>query len=295
MNVSGRRKPQAAGKLRAQVADDVAEKIAGYDDVELARVADDLHRQRVDIQVAGVDVRVFHANFFEHPLPEVVRKGHGIGFVAHADTLQALLAGVSERVADDALHALAGVHVLLNGNLVRRALLEEPPHAHIKAFGVLAEDQQANVFFRAIAQRRKPVVEQFDRSGVDVQVKLEAQPQQNVRSMLIRRHTRIPERAKENGVKLIAKQFYGAGRKGHALAEIPVGAPVEFDEFEQPLGLPGHRLDYFHGLRRHFFADAVTRYYRDARCGASTAHWNARQSLISSTSAMRVVQMSRLG
>src|SRR3989454_11361565 len=88
---------QAAGELRAQVADNVAEKIAGHDDVELARVTHNFHRQGVDIQMAGVDVRVFLTEFFENSLPDVVRKSHGIGLVAHAETLQAILAGAYER------------------------------------------------------------------------------------------------------------------------------------------------------------------------------------------------------
>src|SRR5260370_3618486 len=130
MNVAGWRKPQAAGKLRPQVADNVAEKIARDDDVELSRIADNLHRQGVDIQMAGVDVRVLVANLFEDSLPEVVRKGHGIGFVAHAHALQAVPARVFERVADDALDPFARVHVLLNFNLGWKALLEEPANTH---------------------------------------------------------------------------------------------------------------------------------------------------------------------
>src|SRR2546426_3314115 len=166
---------QAAGELRAQVADNVAEKIAGHDDVELARVTHNFHRQGVDIQMAGVDVRVFLTEFFENSLPEVVREGHGIGFVAHADRLQAILAGIFERVTNDALDPFAGVDVLLNGNLVRSAFLEKPANTHVKALGVLAEDHQANIFFSAIAQGRQPVVEQFDGPSVNVQVELEAQ------------------------------------------------------------------------------------------------------------------------
>jgi len=51
--------PSPPGKLCAQVADDIPEKIAGDDDVELTRVADNLHRQRVDIQMAGIDGHIF--------------------------------------------------------------------------------------------------------------------------------------------------------------------------------------------------------------------------------------------
>src|SRR5260370_40578813 len=109
MNVSGWRKPQSAGDLRAEVADDVSKEIAGDDDVELARVLDDVHRQGVDIQVARIDVRVLLPDFLKSPLPKVMRKRQCIGLVAHAHAFQAILSGVLERVADDALDTFAGV------------------------------------------------------------------------------------------------------------------------------------------------------------------------------------------
>src|SRR6267378_7143268 len=69
VNVSGWCQAQPAGELCAQVADDVTEKIAGDDDIELTRVADDLHRQCVDVQMAGIDGHIFLPDFVENPLP----------------------------------------------------------------------------------------------------------------------------------------------------------------------------------------------------------------------------------
>src|SRR5215469_16025220 len=40
--------PEATSKLRGKVADDVAKKIVGDDDIELAGIADEFHGQRVD-------------------------------------------------------------------------------------------------------------------------------------------------------------------------------------------------------------------------------------------------------
>src|ERR1700674_3037802 len=266
MNVPGRREAQAAGELRAQVADNVAKKIAGDDDVKLARVADKLHRQRIDIQVAGIDVRVFLPDLLKNPLPEIVRKGHGVGFVAHTDALQAVQARVFERIADDALHAFAGVHVFLNGDLVRCVLLKEPSDAHVEAGVVLSELHEANVFFGPIAQRSEPVVEQLDGSGVDVEIELEAQPQKDIGSMLIRRDARITERAKENGIKFIAQHFDSARRQAYSLAKILICAPVKPHKFQRPLSGRRHRLQHLHGLRRDLRPDAVAWYYSDS-CG----------------------------
>src|SRR5438876_3660864 len=71
-----------------------------------------------------------------------MREGHGVGLVAHAQALPTVLPGVLERVANDALHALSGVDVLLNGNFVGGVLLEDPANTDIQAFGVLPENDQ---------------------------------------------------------------------------------------------------------------------------------------------------------
>ena len=158
MNVSRRCKAKPACKLRTQVTDDVAEEVAGHDDVELARVAHDFHRQRVNVQVVRIDIRILPADLLKNPLPEVMGESHCVGFVAHADPLQAVLARVFKGKADDALHPFAGVHVFLNGNLVRCIFLEKPTNANVKALRVFAEDHHANVFFGAVAQRREPIL-----------------------------------------------------------------------------------------------------------------------------------------
>ena len=118
MDVAGGREAEAAGELRGEIADDVAEEIVGDDDVELAGVADDLHGEGIDIEVAGVDLRIFGADGLEDALPEVAGEGHGVGLVGHAEALKFVGAGVVEGVADDALDALAGVDVFLDGDLV---------------------------------------------------------------------------------------------------------------------------------------------------------------------------------
>ena len=85
MDVAGGGHAEATGQLRAEIADDVAEEVAGYDHVELGWVADEFHRESVDIEVTGVDGLVFVANLLEDALPQVMGKSHGVGFVAHAD------------------------------------------------------------------------------------------------------------------------------------------------------------------------------------------------------------------
>ena len=185
---------------------------------------------------------IFLANFLEDALPEVVSEGHGVGFVAHADALQAVLPGVVEGVANDALDAFAGVDVFLDGDLVGSALLEEAADADVEPLGVLAKDDQADVAFGAVAKRGQTIVEQFHRPGVDVEIELEAQAQQNVGGVLIDGHARVAQRAEEDGVEFIAKHFDGAGGQRDAFPEVLVGAPVELDELDVAAGSGSGRL-----------------------------------------------------
>src|SRR5260370_8965687 len=243
--------------------------------------------------MAGIDVRVFLADELEDPLPEVVRKGHGVGLVAHADALQAVPASVFERIADDAFDALARIHVLLNGDLVRCVLFEEPANANIKSLGVFAENHQTNVFFGAIAEGSEALVKEVDGSGGDIEVQLEAKAQQDIRGMLIRRHEGIAERDEKDGIEFVAEHFDGAPRQGNALAQVLVRAPIQFDKFERPPGASGHGFQYFDGLRGNLCPDALAGNHGDSRPEAATSQRNAGQGLASSTPGLPAVRKLR--
>ena len=53
---AGRRQPQSALQRGAEIGDDVAEQVVGDDDVELRRALDHQQRERVDVEVARLDV-----------------------------------------------------------------------------------------------------------------------------------------------------------------------------------------------------------------------------------------------
>src|ERR1700737_2245807 len=167
-DIAGGGNAESAGRLGGKIADDVAEEIVGDDDVELAGVADEFHGEGVDEEVAGIDFRVVGADKFEDALPEVGGKGHGVGFVAHAQAVEFAAAGELEGVADDALDAFAGVDVFLDGDFLGSSFLEEAANADVEAFGVFAEDHEVDVFAGAVAERRKAVVEKLGGAGIDV-------------------------------------------------------------------------------------------------------------------------------
>jgi len=257
MNVGGGSEAEAAGELRGEVADDVAEEIVGDDDVELARVADEFHGERVDVEMAGFDVGVFGADGFEDALPEVAGVGHGVGFVGHAEALELVGTRILEGVADDALDAFAGVDVFLRGDFVGSVFLEEAAHADVEAFSVFAKDDEADVVGGDIAERCVARVEEFGGAGVDEEVELEAETEEDVGGVLVGGDAGIAEGAEEDGVEFVAKHFDGAGRKGDVFAEEFVGAPVEVDELEGTIVFGGGGLDGFDGDRSDFLADAV--------------------------------------
>src|SRR3989475_12207524 len=64
VDVAGGCDAHPADQLRGQVGQDVAEEVAGDDDVELRRVAHQLHRGRVHIEVTGLDVGTLLATAF---------------------------------------------------------------------------------------------------------------------------------------------------------------------------------------------------------------------------------------
>jgi len=179
MNISRGRKAESPGKLCAKIAKDVAEEITGYDDAKLSGIANDLHHERVDVQMARLDARIFILYLRKNAQPEFVPVGERIGFVAHADAAEFMFTGVLESVANDSLHSPAGIDVFLHGDLVRGAALKLSSHANVEAFGILAEHDKVDIACGpAIAQRGQRRIDEFDRAKVHVEVELGAQAEQ---------------------------------------------------------------------------------------------------------------------
>ena len=105
---------EAALQRGAEIGDDVAEHVVGDDHVEALGLADQLHRQGVDEEVAGLDLRILGGHLVEAPLPEIVAVAHDVRLVGHADLARLVRSRVFERGADDPLHPLAGVDLLLD-------------------------------------------------------------------------------------------------------------------------------------------------------------------------------------
>ena len=111
--------------------------------------------------------------------------------------------GRLERVLDDPRHAYVGVDVLLDCDLLLGAFLEPPAHAYVEALGVLPHDQEVDLPSVLSAQRRQPVVVQAGGAQVDVEVELEAEPQQHAREIGGVIDTRVPDGAEQDRVGLL--------------------------------------------------------------------------------------------
>src|SRR5258708_22705370 len=134
MNISRGRKAESAGKLCAKIAKDVAEEIAGYDDTKLSGIANDLHHERVDVEMARLDTRIFILYLRKHAQPEFVPVGERIGFVAHADAAELMFTGVLESGANDSLHSPAGNDVFLHHYLQQGTALKLYSHSKVEPF-----------------------------------------------------------------------------------------------------------------------------------------------------------------
>ena len=271
MDVPGGGEAESAGKLGGQVTHDVAEKIVGDDDVELSWVADEFHGQSVDVEVAGLDVRILGTNGFEGALPKITRKGHGVGFVGHAKAFELVRTRVIEGEAEDALDAFARVDVFLSGDFVGSSLFEEAASTHIDAFGVFPEDDETNVVDGAVFERGEAFMEKLRGTGVNEKVELEAQAQENVGGVLVGGDPGVAKSAEEDGVELVTKHFDSALREGHMFAKEFIGAPVEVHEFEVAAMFGSGGFDGRDRDGSDFFADAVTGDNGDAGVGTTIA------------------------
>ena len=258
MQVARRGKPEAALQLRAEIGDDVAEHVVGDDHLELRRVLHQLHRERVDVEMRGGDARILRRELPEQALPERVALRHGVALVRHADLGEAVRPRVIEGVLDDAMHALEGIDLLLDRDLVVGACLEAAADVHVCAFGVLAEDDEIDVGGPAVFQRTEPLVQQPNRPIVDIEIELEARAEQDVARVTHVGDARIAERADVDRGEVVAQRRVAVRRQADAGLQIVVGAVRQHLEIDGPAENFARGAKHFHGFGGHVNANSVT-------------------------------------
>src|SRR6185437_11443781 len=109
--------------------------------------------ERVHVHVIGFDLRIFGADSFEYALPQTSGVGHGIRFIAHEDSAARaaidffIVSAILVRIANNSLHAFAGVDVFLDRNFVGSSLFEHAAGVGVHAFGIFAEDHEIHILW----------------------------------------------------------------------------------------------------------------------------------------------------
>src|SRR5260370_4980428 len=116
--------------------------------MESGGILQELDGGRVDEEVLRLDLGRAHPFQGEDALPEIVRVIERIALVDHreAPTMagRPALPRQLERVMNDALDALSGVHVFLDRDLVRGPALELATDSDVGALGVFTDDDQVD-------------------------------------------------------------------------------------------------------------------------------------------------------
>src|SRR5579862_1848596 len=208
MNVAAGSHAEASLESGGKVGNDVAEHIVGDDDVELTRIADHLHAERVDVHVLRGDLRIFGADGFKNALPKTSGVSHGVRLVAEQDFVAGrpvnfgVALAILEGVADDALDTFARVDVFLCGNFVGSSLLEDASGIRVNTFRIFAEDHEVDIPWLNAFQRAEGSVEQPDGADIGVEIHFKAHAEEDFFCMDVRLYPGIAEGSHQDGVKV---------------------------------------------------------------------------------------------
>src|SRR5262249_40647121 len=116
-------------------------------------------------------------------------------------------ASIIEGSPDNAFDPVSGVNFLLDSQFGVGAALKVSANVDVDSLGILAKDDEVDVFTMASLERREKVIEQPDRSKIDIEIQAKTQSGQNIDRMLIRWDTGIAEGAGENSIEVLPKHF----------------------------------------------------------------------------------------
>jgi hypothetical protein len=162
-DVRARHQAEPAHQARAHVGDDVAEEVLEEEHVERLRVARELERHVVDLEIVDLDERVRLGDLAHHVAEQPVGEAHHRGLVRERDPAAALVLRVVEGEARDRRRGLAAHHLHRHGHAWHHEVLE----ARVEPLGVLPDDDQVDV-----APGRVDAGEALDRPEAGIEVQL---------------------------------------------------------------------------------------------------------------------------
>ena len=268
-----RRRHHADGTAddRRLVRQDVAEKIARDDDVELRRTHGKLHGAVVDIKIRKLDIREVLRDLSHRAPPEARGREH-IRLVNARDMAAAQLRRL-ERELCDAFDFRYGIVFEIPCPLVavldfRFALLAE-----VDAADQLAHDDKVSALDKLGLQRRILDERVSDLHGTQIRVKAETLPKtQNRLFRAQSRLYRVPLIAADSAEEHAVRRLRGGERRlrqRRATLVVSRAARIMLLIGERQMELFRRLLEHGDGCIRDFSANAVARYHHDLLCHQS--------------------------
>ena len=235
----------------AEIGDDVAVEVFEQQDVELLGFDHQVHAQRVDDAVVGLDVRIVGRDLAEAVQEQAVRELHDVGLVHRGDALATHLARVLEGELRHPERGLGGDDLETLDDARHDGVLE----AGVEIFGVLAHHDEVDALEPARNARQRA-----RRTEVGVELELLAE-------LDVDRLEALPhgcrDRSLEGDLGAADRVEHGVGQRlaaeRHRFGAGEVAVPVE---------LRAGGFEDAHGRRGDLGADAVAREQGDGTHGS---------------------------
>ena len=195
--------PRLPGHGGAEVGEDVAEQVGRQDHVDARRVGDHARGQGVHVVLPPLDRRVILRDLFDDFVPQHHRMLQRVGLGRAGELASRALGCHLERVARDALDAVAREDARLLGHLVRRADVHAPAEPGVLPFGVLAHADHVDICRRPVRERRGDTGQEPHRPQVDVLLEALAQRQDQLPDRDVIGHARVANRAEIDRLELL--------------------------------------------------------------------------------------------
>ena len=258
----GRQHTDRAGDHGSLIGQNIAEQVAGYDNIELTRIADELHRAVVNIHIGVLDLRVLVLDAVHGFAPYAAGFEH-VCLVYRADLLIALHRHLKSTAADALYLINRVVHVVRAGFTPALVALAAIVLAEVNIAGQLAANENVEAVTNNLrldrARIRKCLVH-LRRAQVDEQTQCGAQTEQRLLRTLGTRHIvplRAAYRAEQHGIRILADLDGFIGQRDAVLVD-RAAACEDFLKMKLVAELFTDLIEHEHSLGYDLRADAVT-------------------------------------
>ena len=258
----GRQHTDGAGDHGSLIGQNIAEQVAGYDNVELTRIADELHRAVVNIHIGVLDLRVLVLDAVHGFAPYAAGFEH-VCLVYRADLLIALHRHFKGTAADALYLINRVVHVVRAGLAPALVAFAAVMLAEVNVAGQLTANENVEAVTDDLgldrARIRKCLVH-LRRAQVDEQTQCGAQTEQRLLRTLGTRHIvplRAAYRAEQNGIRVLTDLDGFIGQRDAVLVD-RAAACEDFLKLKLVAELFADLIEHEHSLGYDLRADAVT-------------------------------------